>query len=597
MAKILPRLTPTSNPQDLVETQDTEFTTDVVGRFVCNTWNEATQNGGAAFDVVVIGAGMFGAYIAEKIYRQSNKRVLVLDAGSLLVTEHVQNLSRMVLNAAGPKKDQNKVFDLPVVSNADDPGPREWVWGIPWRSQVPFPGLAYCLGGRSLYWGGWSPQLTDADLLNWPPALKTYLQATYESVEKETGVFDKTDYVSGPLFTALLNKFNAVKAAVATVDKIEEAPLAVQAAPPASGLFSFDKWSSAPIFVEAVREAADKPDSQRRLFCVPRVHVTRLTANNGVVNSIELRVNGQPKTLNISPNCAVVLASGTIESTRLAMESFPTSLMGRNLMAHLRSNTTIRIKRAVLGALPQKLQAAALLVRGSTPQGRYHLQVTAAAFADPNPEKVMWRMVPDIELLDKVLASQAEDWITIVLRGIGQMNGDGDPNKQKVTGAPPRWMDLTDQTDEFGLRRVWVNLATTQADWNLWQTMDEAALALAKKLANDDPNSIEYFYNKDKSQNEPGWTWQKDPPPASLSADKNNANNRVRDGLGTTHHEAGTLWMGDNANNSVTNLDGRFRHIANAYVAGPALFPTLGSHNPSLTGLALARRTASAISA
>src|SRR5213075_3200833 len=108
------------------------------------------------------------------------------------------------------------------------------------------------------------------DLLNWPPALKAYLQATYESVEKETGVFDETDYISGPLFTALLNKFNTVKAAVATVDKIEEAPLAVQAVPPASGLFSFDKWSSAPIFVEAIREAAAKPDWQRPLFYVPR---------------------------------------------------------------------------------------------------------------------------------------------------------------------------------------------------------------------------------------------------------------------------------------------------------------------------------------
>ncbi len=68
-----------------------------------------------------------------------------------------------------------------------------------------------------------------------------------------------------------------------------------------------------------------------------------------------------------------------------------------------------------------------------------------------------------------------------------------------------------------------------------------------------------------------------------------------RDGLGTTHHEAGTLWMGSNASDSTTNLDGRFHHISNAYVASPALFPALGSANPSLTALALARKSAATI--
>lgn len=65
-----------------------------------------------------------------------------------------------------------------------------------------------------------------------------------------------------------------------------------------------------------------------------------------------------------------------------------------------------------------------------------------------------------------------------------------------------------------------------------------------------------------------------------------------RDGVGTTHHEAGTLRMGDDPNTSVTDPRGRFHQVSNVYVAGPALFPTIGSPNPMLTGLALARRTA-----
>src|SRR5713101_408327 len=142
-----------------------------------------------------------------------------------------------------------------------------------------------------------------------------------------------------------------------------------------------------PIFTDAVREAAARTDWQRRLFLVPRAHVTRLQVSAGAVTGIELRINGQPKFLGVSPSCAVVIASSAIESTRLAMESFPTPLMGRNLMAHLRSNTIVRIHRSALsGSLPKQLEAAALLVRGSTAKGRYHLQVTAAAVMGANSE-------------------------------------------------------------------------------------------------------------------------------------------------------------------------------------------------------------------
>ena len=101
-----------------------------------------------------------------------------------------------------------------------------------------------------------------------------------------------------------------------------------------------------------------------------RAHVVKLYTSGGVVTQIEVYVNGQQKFLPVGSNCAVVLASSTIESTRLALESFATPRMGRNLMGHLRSNTVVRIKRAAFGPLPKDLQAAALLVRGSTPQRR-----------------------------------------------------------------------------------------------------------------------------------------------------------------------------------------------------------------------------------
>jgi hypothetical protein len=580
------RLFESTNP---VEVQETNFSIDVLGRYICNTFDEAVNNGGRPFDAIVIGAGMFGAYCAEKIYRKGNMRVLVLDAGSFLVSEHVQNLTRIGLNSAGAVK---------VPSNAQDPGTRERVWGNPWRSNIPFPGLAYCLGGRSLYWGGWSPRLTDEDFKNWPQEIVDYLDGAngvYPTVEKEIGTSETTDYISGPLYVELKKKFkDVVSQGVQTVDAIEEAPLAVQGTPPASGLFSFDKYSSAPILIDAIREAAASPDNERRLFYVPKAHVVKLHTNGGQVNSIELRVNGQTRFLNVAPHCSVVLANGTIESTRLAMESFPTALMGKNLMAHLRSNTVVRIHRSVFPAsLPKQLETAALLVRGSTAKARYHLQVTAAATDGSNSEDVMFRMIPDIELLGQTLSSQSSDWIVITLRGIGEMQGD---KNAAVDNSNTSWMNLSPyETDQFGFARAWINLAKTQDDAELWKTMDDAALELAKKLAGNDATKIQYFYNKDASLNSPGAMWHNAPPPASMSNDRDNPNNKVRDGLGTTHHEAGTLWMGTDKNISVTDLDGKFHHVKNAYVAGPAIFPALGSANPSLTALALARKTASAI--
>src|SRR6266566_4962697 len=174
-----------------VEVQESAFSIDVLGRYICNTYDEAINNGGFPFDAIVIGAGMYGSYVAEKIYRQGqgNLRVLLLEAGSFLVSEHVQNLSRIGLNVPGP-----------ITS---DPGtPRERVWGLPWRSATGFPGLAYCVGRRSLYWGGWSPRLTDADLAQWPAEAAAWLAGPdgYARTAEEIGTAETTDYMVDSTF-------------------------------------------------------------------------------------------------------------------------------------------------------------------------------------------------------------------------------------------------------------------------------------------------------------------------------------------------------------------------------------------------------------
>ena len=559
----LDALVDSGQPMPLPDVQRTTFGLDVLSRYVCSTWEEATANGCRRFDAVVIGAGMFGGYCAEKIFRLGASRglkVLILDAGPFLVPTHLQNLPNLNLYAPDPLLPAND----PHIS-------RNLVWGMPWRSNVPFIGQAYCFGGKSLFWGGWCPRLLASDLVEWPSDTATYLNTTYPIIEQQTGVDVRTDFIQGPLYSLLKTRAVNAIGTVPNIDSVEDPPLAVQGQAPASGLFSFDKFSSATLLIDAVREAAGQSDDARRLFVVPNAHVTHIRTTNGTASSLEVTVNGLVRSLGVDPKCAVILALGAIESTRLALASFPTSpndpskeLMGRNLTAHWRSNVFVRIRRAVLDpdhVLPSAVQTGALLIRGSTPQGKFHLQVTASADPFGNSDNLLYTMIPDVDQLNAILSSQTSDSVTIAFRGVSQQFGDKTSSVPNATG---RWINLSPfESDEFGVPRAWVQMTTSPNEDSLANDMDGAIFALASELAGGNAADVQVV-----AQN--------------------------RDGLGTTYHDAGTLWMGIDPASSVTDPNGRFHNVSNAFCSDQALFVTVGSVNPTLTGLVLSRRVAEA---
>src|SRR5262249_57242980 len=95
-------------------------------------------------------------------------------------------------------------------SNAGSPDERgEWrkeVWGLAWQGNTRFPGLAYCPGGRSLYWGGWSPRLLDAEMppARWPSSVVSDLNSRYfAEASRQIAVTDTNDYIFGELHAAL----------------------------------------------------------------------------------------------------------------------------------------------------------------------------------------------------------------------------------------------------------------------------------------------------------------------------------------------------------------------------------------------------------
>ena len=598
--------------------QYTPFTKDVLGRYICNGLDEALASTDSSrspnarmFDVIIVGGGSFGSVCAQHLFTQDtthSHRILLLEGGPFSIPEHVQNLPVFAgLNVPGA----SSIQDLRSQGQFGPDKPREEVWGIPWHSSTKFPGLAYCLGGRSLYFGGWCPQLLDAEMNAWPQAVRDDLDANYfAQASEQIGTDVTNDFISGPLHQTLrqvlfdgiqaggipeaipLNQLPVRPPIQADIDQLE-APLAVQSTT-RPGFFPFNKFSTTPLLIRAARAAYSESggdDFKKRLMIVPRCHVIQLQTENVVVNGQALKrvhtVLTDQGLISIPQGAVVIVALGTIESTRLALLSFGdvanASQLGTNLMAHLRSNVAIRIPRSSLpGNLPRELMASALFVKGRHPFadgsfGHFHLQITAAGLGNlgTDSEAELFKKVPDIDTFD-AFNNAHDQAVVITIRGIGEMQ----------PGNPVNQVRLDPEPDESGVQRCFVSLpdpaqpATSQSqkDRELWDAMDQASDQVARIFGNG--ADFEIFTGGG---------------PIKVAA---NADLRAvfpyspgrRDGIGTTHHEAGSLAMGANPAASATNSDGRLHAVANTYVAGPALFPSLGSPNPMLTGVALSRR-------
>ena len=638
----------------LLPSEPTTFTLDNMGRFLCNTLQEARDSareilGGRPrdFDVIIVGGGTFGSVVAEHLFiadATRSRRILVLEAGPFVLPEHVQN--------------------MPFMGGAPD-------MRVPWVNHpaLNYAGLIFAVGGRSLTWGGWSPELLDEELVAWPPSTRKALrpaapnQGYFAQASRQIGVKETNDFIYGPLHTALRKQLHAglkvagnatgftfadlldhpavrypdpgeppidakllrdwlgLPATDATplVELHElfklEAPLAVQSTT-LPGFFPTNKFSAVPGLIRAARLASAEADgvgaaadARKQLMVVPNCHVQELiteTQNDNWVNVTGVRVwqNGASTDIMLAPprnggKSAVVIALGTIETTRVALTTFRQSLagraadrMGKNLIAHLRSNLAIRIPRAAIEAnLPPtvipSLQCSALLVKGKAANGRtFHFQITAAGLnkLGVNSEAELFKKLPTLEHMDAMLRA-TDDTVVITIRGIGEM----------TPRNPDSFIDLSTTETDFGRPKALVALGNskadaqqfpgspeTNADRATWDEMDAVSDKIALIFAGNEPFEILASANSVI----PVAAGPRAQRLAALAAFTNR-----RDDLGTTHHDAGTLRMGDNIADAVTNDFGRIHDTTNCYIAGPTLFPTSGSPNPMLTGVALGRRT------
>jgi len=658
------RLTETAQSTDV---QYTSFTLDNMGRYLCNTLQEALDSSNIViadqkrdFDVIVIGGGSFGCAIAEALFvrdRTRSRRILILEQGPFVLPEHWQNLPFM-----GGTPNYTK----------------PWVNDPNLNSALQYPGLLYAIGGRSIAWGGWAPEpLHDAnndEMLNWPAGvIKDLQQAYYASASDEIGVTATNDFISGPLQRSLRKQLydgllastptglifeklpdhplvrkyekengtlppatvlrewldlpstdTTVQVALLNMMKLE-APLAVQATTE-PGFFPFNKFSAIPLIIQAARLTSTEADgigadadARKRLMIVPSCHVQELiteTQSNGWVRVVGVRaIDRTGASFDISLKRAqadgsqgvAILALGTIETTRVALTTFQNSLsaraaqrMGENFLAHLRSNLTIRIPKSALTSpltAPKHIPVSALFVKGKKNIGGqdrfFHFQITASGLSDigNNAEAFLFKKVPDAEQVGTMAQADAST-VVITIRGIGEMS-PLNPESRVGLATTPGDVD-------FNRPKAYANLGNalapsgggpqTQNDRTLWNFMDDFADQLALIFANGQP--FEILMKSGNVLNVKAGATATDLRQLRTVANGGALQNDIRDGLGTTHHEAGTMRMSDAPANGVTNDFGRIHDTTNCYVVGPALLPATGSPNPMLTGVAMSRRTA-----
>ena len=162
-----------------------------------------------------------------------------------------------------------------------------------------------------------------------------------------------------------------------------------------------------------------------------------------------------------------------------------------------------------------------------------------------------------------------DDFIVVTARGIGEMEGD------KTSASPRSRITLDIQGphngSDYNQPRALVRIDPSPRDLTLWDVLDKASLDVAKMFAKG--GAIQYLWPQQGA-------WHSSPPPTG----------QLRDTLSSTHHESGTLWMGELPSTSVTDDLGRFHESENLHAIGPCLLPTMGSPNPMLSGVALTRR-------
>ena len=235
-----------------------------------------------------------------------------------------------------------------------------------------------------------------------------------------------------------------------------------------------------------------------------------------------------------------------------------------------------------------KLEVSGIQLRGridheDKTQGHFHLQVAVSGVptGQGSADVELFRKIPDLDDFN-FFRNTPDDEVAFAIRGIGEFSPKN----------PTSRVDLDPELDEYGIRRAFVRInddanVNKPAIRNL-NPKDSDVLTAMQEATND----VLKLFLDSKDTPFKSRELRSEPRDDGKNDDINEFEFIKLDGVGTTYHEAGTLRMGDDPNDSVVNSDLRFHGVTNAYVTDMSILPTCGSANPVQPGIALTRRLA-----
>ena len=301
--------------------QNTDFSRDILGRYVCNGLDEALASANAhPFDIIVLGGGSFGPIFAQHLlYRDTTRarRILVLEAGRL----PCRSMCR-TCRCSGSTRRRRRMSTPACCATrfGDCPG------GLMCRAAFPAWPTASAAARCSLAAGrrSCSPVSSAAA---WPAAVPTDLNGPWRAVPRLFRPGGRPDRHGRDQRLHLRTAARGAARAAAPGDRCRQCdrrdpagPAAAdpdrrssaarkicsswkrrspcRRAPPRAGFFPFNKFSSAPLIIEIARAAQGESggdDSRKRLMVVPDCHVTRLiTDGAGPIRRVVAR-RDQPR--------------------------------------------------------------------------------------------------------------------------------------------------------------------------------------------------------------------------------------------------------------------------------------------------------------
>lgn len=482
-----------------------------------------------ALDVLIIGSGPSGTSVAEYLYTMDDRlKIGVLERGPILATTHIGNFTE-VEDPTRPLAPGGVGYRRGRFISAHE----KFIWKGAFQQGM----MIHALGGRGIVAGAHLTRYNDDDFHCWPrglwPIASKDLEPYYTRAELIRHVCCGEHQGALQVWAmGQLRRFNAYPPPwgidVGTGRGFETGRGYDSSVSRLWALINDD-------YIEA--KCNRRP---RRLIVCPNAYVTQIHTDRTRATSLtcfDALSNKDPITLPVQQ--AVVLAASPIESARLALNS-NLAVKNPNVGKYLADHIYVQAGVVLDNPVPSNNHGQGINVvippADSRLDHRFHIEIRG----EPN------------ETDPKALYLQ----LTAV--------GATEPQERNCVA-------LSDEADEYG-----APFAHAHFDYS---SGDKARIEIMRIRIKQTVEALGWTGALEDISYRHGPTVPKQGTIRLLPP-------------GRSHHESGTLRMGDSPRHSVTDSDGRFHDFDNIYVADASVFPCVGVANPMLTISALSYRLA-----